>query len=105
GEVWEWRAAVDAGAESGQDPPASRVGAVDVLAQHGLGCPCAAPFLADELYREVATAAPYAQLTRADFDAVVDFVATGGYALKAYERFALIRQGNDRRWPIAQPIP
>src|SRR5262252_4578785 len=47
---------------------------------------------------------PYAELTRADFDAVVDFVATGGYALKAYERFARIRQGKDGRWRIAHPI-
>ena len=48
-------------------------------------------------------AAPYAGLTRADFDSVVDFVATGGYALKAYERFARIRQGKDGRWRIANP--
>jgi ATP-dependent Lhr-like helicase len=26
---------------------------------------------------------------------VVDFVATGGYALKAYERFARIKQGKE----------
>ena len=39
-------------------------------------------------------------LTRADFDAVVDFVATGGYALKAYERFAKIRQDQGR--PLAR---
>jgi ATP-dependent Lhr-like helicase len=103
-EVLECRAALDAVAENAQDTPASRVGALDVLAQHVLGCACAAPFLADELYREIATAAPYAELTRADFDAVVDFVATGGYALKAYERFARIRQGKDRRWRIAHPI-
>jgi len=103
-EVLECRAALDAVAENAQDTPASRVGALDVLAQHVLGCACAAPFLADELYREVATAAPYAELTRADFDAVVDFVATGGYALKAYERFARIRQGKDGRWRIAHPI-
>jgi ATP-dependent helicase Lhr and Lhr-like helicase len=103
-EVLECRAALDAVAENAQDTPASRVGALDVLAQHVLGCACAAPFLADELYREIATAAPYAELTRADFDAVVDFVATGGYALKAYERFARIRQGKDGRWRIAHPI-
>ena len=103
-EVLECRAALDAVAENAQDTPASRVGALDVLAQHVLGCACAAPFLADELYREVATAAPYAELTRADFDAVVDFVATGGYALKAYERFARIRQDKDGRWRIAHPI-
>ena len=103
-EVLECRAALDAVAENAQDTPAARVGALDVLAQHVLGCACAAPFLGDELYREVATAAPYASLTRADFDAVVDFVATGGYALKAYERFARIRQGKDGRWRIAHPM-
>ena len=31
----------------------------------------------------------------------VDFVATGGYALKAYERFAKIRQTKDGRWRVA----
>jgi ATP-dependent Lhr-like helicase len=51
----------------------------------------------------VRSAAPYAALTRADFDAVLDFVATGGYALKAYERFARIRQGKDGRWRITHP--
>jgi ATP-dependent Lhr-like helicase len=52
----------------------------------------------------VKSAAPYAGLARADFDAALDFVATGGYALKAYERFAKIRQGKDLRWRIAHPM-
>ena len=60
-------------------------------------------FLSDELFAEVRQAAPYAALARADFDAAVDFVATGGYALKAYERFAKIRQGKDGRWRITHP--
>ena len=34
---------------------------------------------------------------------MVDFVATGGYALKAYERFAKIRQAKDGLWRIAHP--
>ena len=102
-EVLECRAALDAIAENAQDTPPLRVGALDVLAQHVLGCACGEPFLSDELYAEVTTAAPYAGLTRPDFDAVVDFVATGGYALKAYERFARIRQGKDGRWRIAHP--
>ena len=102
-EVLECRAALDAVAESAQDTPASRAGALDVLAQHVLGCACGEPFIAEELYAEVKTAAPYAGLTRADFDAVVDFVSTGGYALKAYERFARIRQGKDGRWRITHP--
>ncbi|HEX7777278.1 MAG TPA: DNA ligase-associated DEXH box helicase, partial [Parvibaculum sp.] len=36
-------------------------------------------------------AAPYRGLTRDDFDRVVDFVATGGYALKSYDRYARLR--------------
>jgi ATP-dependent helicase Lhr and Lhr-like helicase len=102
-EVLECRAALDAIAENAQDTPPLRTGALDVLAQHVLGCACGEPFRSDELYAEVTTAAPYAALTRADFDAVVDFVATGGYALKAYDRFARIREGKDGRWRIANP--
>jgi ATP-dependent Lhr-like helicase len=68
-----------------------------------LGRACGEPFVPDELYDEVRMAAPFAGLARADFDAVVDFVATGGYALKVYERFAKIRQGKDGRYRVANP--
>jgi ATP-dependent Lhr-like helicase len=102
-EVLECRAAIDAVAENAQDTPPLRTGALDVLCQHILGRACGEPFLAEELYAEVRAAAPYAALTRTDFDAAVDFVATGGYALKAYERFAKIRQGKDGRWRVAHP--
>ncbi len=102
-EVLECRAGIDAVAENAQDTPPLRTGALDVLAQHVLGAACGAPFCSDDLYAEVRSAASYAGLSRADFDAVVDFVATGGYALKAYERFAKIRQGKDGRWRITHP--
>jgi ATP-dependent Lhr-like helicase len=102
-EVLECRVAIDAVAENAQDTPPLRTGALDVLAQHVLGRACGEPFLADELYAEVRAAAPYSLLSRPDFDAIVDFVATGGYALKAYERFAKIRQGKDGRWRITHP--
>jgi ATP-dependent helicase Lhr and Lhr-like helicase len=103
-EVLECSAALGAIAEHAQDTPAARIGALDVLAQHVLGSACGEPFLADDLYAEVRSAAPYAGLARADFDAVLDFAATGGYALKAYERFAKIRQGQDGRWRISNPM-
>ena len=103
-EVLECNAAIGAVVDHAQDTPPLRVGALDVLAQHVLGSACGGPFLADELYREVKTAAPYGNLSRPDFDAVVDFVATGGYALKAYERFAKIRQTKDGRWRVANPM-
>jgi len=103
-EVLECRAALDAVAENAQDTPPARIGALDVLAQHVLGSACGEPFLADELYTEVTAASPYAHLTRTDFDAALDYVATGGYALKAYERFAKIRQGQDGRWRVSHPM-
>src|SRR5204862_6421586 len=103
-EVIECRAALDAIAENAQDTPPARIGALDVLAQHVLGSACGEPFLSDELYAEVTTAAPYAGLARADFDAVLDFVATGGYALKAYERFAKIRPDKEGGWRITHPL-
>ena len=102
-EVLECRVAIDAVNENAQDTPPLRTGALDVLAQHVLGCACGAPFHADQLYDEVRTAAPYAALARTDFDDVVDFVATGGYALKSYERFARIKQDKEGRWRVANP--
>jgi ATP-dependent helicase Lhr and Lhr-like helicase len=102
-EVLECSVAIDAVAERAQDTPPARIGAIDVLAQHILGCACGEPFGPDALYEEVRTAAPYRALARPEFDAVLDFVATGGYALKAYERFAKIRQGKDGRWRITHP--
>src|SRR5712691_11116802 len=102
-EVLECSVAIDAIAENAQDTPPARTGALDVLAQHVLGSACAAPFDADELYAEAIGAAPYAGLARAEFDAVVDFVATGGYALKSYERFAKIRRDRNGRWRISHP--
>jgi ATP-dependent helicase Lhr and Lhr-like helicase len=102
-EVLECRVAIDAVAENAQDTPPLRTGALDVLAQHVLGCACGEPFLADHLYAEVLSSAPYSGLSRGDFDDVIDFVATGGYALKTYERFARIKQDKEGRWRVANP--
>jgi ATP-dependent Lhr-like helicase len=102
-EVLECRVAIDAVAENAQDTPPLRIGALDVLAQHVLGCACGEPFLADALYDEVRSAAPYSELSRGDFDDTVDFVASGGYALKTYERFARIKQDKSGKWRVTNP--
>ena len=64
---------------------------------------CAEAIDADALYEEARSAEPYARLSREDFDAALDFVATGGYALRTYDRFAKIRRMQDGRWRIANP--
>ena len=100
-EALECTAAIEAAAEGAQDTPPARTGSLDVLCQHVLGMACAAPFLSDELYEEITCAEPYARLAREDFDDAVTFVATGGYALQSYDRFAKIRRLQDGRWRIA----
>jgi ATP-dependent Lhr-like helicase len=100
-EVLECRAAVDAAREGAQDTAKARAGALDVLCQHILGMACGGPFAAEDLFAEAVSAEPYARLSRETFDAALDFVATGGYALKSYERFAKIRRAADGRWRIA----
>ncbi|MDB5366616.1 MAG: putative ATP-dependent helicase [Rhodospirillales bacterium] len=97
----ECRAAIDAidAGELDGDPVIS--GGLDVLAQHVLGTACAGPFDADALYQEVCGAAPYFGLARKDFDDVVEFVATGGYALGAYERFKRLKRREDGHWELA----
>ncbi len=102
-EVMECTVALEASLVGAQDTPRLRTGALDVLAQHVLGMACSAPFAADDLFAEVTSAAPYAALDRESFDRVVDFVATGGYALKSYERFAKIRKGGDGLWRVTHP--
>ena len=53
--------------------------------------------------REVTGAWTYRKLTRADFDKVIDYVATGGYALKAYERYAKLKPQADGSARLAHP--
>jgi ATP-dependent Lhr-like helicase len=102
-EVLECRAAVDAVAKRVQDTPPLRTGALDVLSQHVFGLACGDGFNADQLYDEVRTARPYQALSRKDFDDTIDFVATGGYALRVYDRFARIRKGPDDIWRLTHP--
>jgi ATP-dependent Lhr-like helicase len=102
-EVLECRAALEAAAAGDHDAVQHRTGALDVLAQHILGTACSAPFQPDTLFREVRSASPYADLTRAQFDRTVEFVATGGYALKVYERYARLRPTGDGRLRLSHP--
>ncbi len=102
-EVLECKAARESVAAGEQDAPVARTGGLDVLAQHIFGTACHAPFEPEDLYAEVITAAPYEGLSRDDFDRVVDFVATGGYALKTYDRYARLRQEKDGRYRLSHP--
>ena len=99
-EMLECQAAREAIAENKFDGDPARTGALDVLAQHVMGCACSEPFDLLKLYDELVTAGPYRDLAWEDFEAVVDFVSTGGYALKTYDRFRRIVKGQDGLWRV-----
>ena len=75
---------------------------LDVLCQHILMTACSAPFDADALYAEVASSGPYRDLSRAAFDDCLAFAATGGYALKAYDRWQRLMQ-REGLWGLRDP--
>jgi ATP-dependent Lhr-like helicase len=102
-EVVECRAALDAVRARDLDGEARGDGPLDVLCQHILIAACAGPFGADALYAEMRGAGPYAALARADFDACLEFCATGGYALRAYDRWQRLQQRTDGLWQLRDP--
>jgi len=80
-----------------------RPGGIDVLAQHVMACACAAPFEADAMYAEVRSSAPYAGLPRAEFDRTLGFIESGGYSLRAYERYKRLTRGPDGLYRVSHP--
>jgi ATP-dependent Lhr-like helicase len=102
-EYLEARAALDAVEDGELDPEIFRPGALDVLAQHILAMAVSAPFQQDELLAEIRSAAPYAGLKQETFEETLNFIATGGYALKAYDRFRRLVPEPGGMWRIARP--
>ena len=99
-EVLECQCARDAVRENALDGDPPHPGTLDTLAQHVMGVACSEPFDLVELYEEVRSAGAYRDLTWEDWEQVVDFVSTGGYALKSYDRYRRIVKGKDGRWKV-----
>ncbi len=97
--------AVEEGQRDGED---FRPGGRDVLAQHVMAMACAGPFREEELLAEVQSALPFAATDAQEFARVLDFVATGGYSLRAYDRFRrIVREADGDSggfiWRLAHP--
>ncbi|MEO6433246.1 MAG: ligase-associated DNA damage response DEXH box helicase [Sphingomicrobium sp.] len=102
-EYLEARAAIDAVEERELDPEIFRPGTLDVLAQHILGVACAGPFAEAELLAEVRSAAPYSGVTDTVWRTVLDYIATGGYSLRAYDKFKRLVEFAPGQWRITRP--
>ncbi|KPF83606.1 ligase-associated DNA damage response DEXH box helicase [Novosphingobium sp. AAP93] len=94
------RDAVDEGQRDGED---FRPGGLDVLAQHVMAVACAGPFHEAALLAEVRSSLAYAWIDAAGWERVLQFVATGGYALRAYDRFQRIVRLKDGTWRLTHP--
>ncbi len=99
-EMLECQAAREAVADNAFDWEPVHIGTLDTLAQHVMGVACSEPFDMQVLYDEVTGCGPYRVLTWEQFEEVVDFVATGGYALRTYDRFARIVRTPNGRWKV-----
>jgi ATP-dependent Lhr-like helicase len=99
-EMLECQAAREAVADNAFDWEPVHIGTLDTLAQHVMGVACSEPFDMQVLYDEITGCGPYRALTWEQFEEVVDFVATGGYALRTYDRFARIVRTPDGRWKV-----
>lgn len=102
-EFLEATAALDAVTEGQRDGEDFRPGSLDVLVQHVMACACAGPFAEAALLAEISSAAAYRWVTPGIWQRVLNFVATGGYALKAYDRFSRIVRQQDGTWRLAHP--
>jgi ATP-dependent Lhr-like helicase len=102
-EVVECVAALEAVKEHDLDGDPRGPGPRDVLCQHILATACAGPFLADDIFAEVKTAGAYSGLSRAQFDDCMEYCATGGYALRAYDRWQRLMQDSEGRWHLRDP--
>ncbi|PZO06557.1 MAG: DNA ligase-associated DEXH box helicase [Alphaproteobacteria bacterium] len=97
-EMLECQAAREAVADNAFDWEPHHVGTLDTLAQHIMGVACAEAFDMEALYTEIRGCYPYRTLSWESFEEVVDLVATGGYALRTYDRFARIVRTKEGRW-------
>ncbi|MFO7920893.1 MAG: ligase-associated DNA damage response DEXH box helicase [Nioella sp.] len=102
-EVVECVAALEAARAHDLDGEARGPGPLDVLCQHILIRAAAGPFDAAALFHEVRSVGAYAELPRDTFDRCLDFVATGGYALRAYDQWQRLVQRADRLWQLRDP--
>ena len=102
-EVVECIAALEAVRAHALDGDPRGPGPRDVLCQHILIAACSGPFDANALFAEMTSAGPYADLARSEFDACLEFCATGGYALRAYDRWQRLQQRPDGQWQLRDP--
>ncbi|MFT5797268.1 MAG: ATP-dependent Lhr-like helicase [Candidatus Azotimanducaceae bacterium] len=102
-EVVECFAALEAVKAGDLDGEPRGSGPRDVLCQHILVTAAAGPFDADALFAEITSVGAYSAVSRQSFDDCLDFCATGGYALRAYDQWKRLQHRPDGLWQLRDP--
>ncbi len=101
-EAIECAVAIEAIEDGHRDGDPFRPGAMDVAIQYLVNRACSAPLKKRQTLNEIRSAYPYRDMSKANFDALLNFAVDGGYALKTYERFHRLKP-TSRGYKIASP--
>jgi ATP-dependent Lhr-like helicase len=101
-EVVECVSALEAAKAHDLDGDPFGPGPRDVLCQHILIAACAGPFNETTLFHEIKSVGAYSDLSRAAFDDCLEFCATGGYALRAYDQWKRLKEVGGM-WQLRDP--
>ncbi len=101
-EAIECAVAIEAIEDGHRDGDPFRPGAMDVAIQYLVNRACSGPLTKRQTLAEIRSAYPYRDMSKADFDAILEFAVDGGYALKTYERFHRLKP-TSRGYKIATP--
>jgi len=102
-EVVECLCALEAVQENDLDGEPRPPGGLDVLCQHILLCACADTIDPEVLFAQIKQAGPYSAVTRREFDACLEFCATGGYALRRYDQWHRLQQDPNGDFKLRDP--
>ncbi len=91
--------------ERALDPVRLQEKPVDVIAQHIVGLAALAPIAADDVFALLRRAQPFAELTRAEFDSILQYLEGGGVSLQRQYAglFGKIAMDEDGMISLAHP--
>ena len=77
---------------------------LDVLAQHAISMALAGGYREQDLFEEIRTTYAYRNLTRDEWEWILDFVTRGGPTLKAYPDYQKVRIDEDGRYVLDDKV-
>ena len=103
-EVLECVSAIRAISKGQLDGEPFRPGSLDVVIQYIINCACSEPLEPEEIYKQIISSQPYANMKRDIFEKLFRFAVDGGYVLRAYDRYKRLKQNENGQYEIANKM-